>query len=139
AGAGLSAILPQALSWKSVLLLSCIPQAIALALLPMVVRQLPSRLDRAGITTATPGAPLARRANLVPLAFAAGAAVAIAYSSVEQLAIPVRGSREFGLDRAGIAQLFMLMQGCDVVALIPIGLLADRIGAVKVLAGITLA
>jgi MFS family permease len=50
----------------------------------------------------------------------------------------VRGSREFGLDRAGIAGIFMLMQVCDIAALLPTGMLADRIGAVRVLAGVTL-
>src|SRR5436309_1357534 len=95
AGAGLAAVLPSALSWKNVLLLSCIPQGLALVLLPMVVRRMPSRGDRAGLTTAAPPASRARSANLVPLAFAAGTVVAIAYSSVEQLVIPVRGSREF--------------------------------------------
>lgn len=137
-GAGLVTILPAALSWKSVLVTSCTLQIGALLLLPAVVAGLPSHGARAPAATTPAATPAARRANLAPLAFAAGAVVAIAYSSVEQLAIPVRGSREFGLDRAGIARLFMLMQACDVLALLPTGLLADRIGAVKVLAGVTL-
>lgn len=139
-GAALVAVLPAALSWKTVLLASCAPQVFAIVLLPLVVRGLPRRAERSvgTATTATISTP-ARGASLVPLAFAAGALVAIAYASVEQLVIPVRGSREFGLDRAGIAQLFMLMQATDIAALIPLGMLADRIGAVKVLAGVTLA
>jgi len=74
----------------------------------------------------------------VPLAFLAGATVAMAYASVEQLVIPVRGSREFGLDRAGIARVFMLMQACDIAALLPLGVLSDRVGAVRVVAGVTI-
>jgi MFS family permease len=138
-GAGLAAVLPRVLSWNTVLLLSCAPQVVALALLPAVIRRLPRRTDRGAAPTSERAAPaVSSGGNLAPLAFAAGAAVAIAYASVEQLVIPVRGSREFGLDRAGIARVFMLMQACDIAALIPIGILADRIGAVRILAGVTL-
>jgi MFS family permease len=138
-GAGLVAVLPRVLSWNTVLLLSCAPQVVALALLPAVIRRLPRRTDRGAAPTSERAAPaVSSGGNLAPLAFAAGAAVAIAYASVEQLVIPVRGSREFGLDRAGIARVFMLMQACDIAALIPIGILADRIGAVRILAGVTL-
>jgi MFS family permease len=140
-GAGLVAVLPRDLPWQSVLLGSCLSQVVALALLPAVIRglarrgaPLPSPVD-----ATRPAPALAhRRTNLAPLAFAAGAAVAIAYASIEQLVIPVRGSREFGLDRAGIAGIFMLMQVCGIAALLPTGMLADRIGAVRVLAGVTL-
>ncbi len=137
-GAGLVSVLPRALTWKAVLLLSCGPQVLALALLPAVIGRLPRRIEPHAAPTAgrTP-ARAPSTASLAPLAFLAGTAVAIAYASVEQLVIPVRGSREFGLDRAGIAGLFMLMMACDIAALIPIGILADRIGAVRVLAGVT--
>jgi len=137
-GAGLVAVLPRALSWKAVLLLSCAPQVLALALLPAMIGRLPRRLEPHAAAAAPRFTATPSTANLAPLAFAAGAAVAIAYASVEQLVIPVRGSREFGLDRGGIARVFMLMQACDIAALIPIGILADRVGAVRVLAGVTL-
>ena len=118
-GAGLVALLPRVLAWKTGLLVSCVSQVIALAVLPAVIARLPRR----GAHATTPGLPRAATAtfgvaNLAPLAFAAGAAVAVAYASVEQLVIPVRGSREFGLDRAGIAQIFMLMLACDRAALV---------------------
>jgi DHA1 family inner membrane transport protein len=136
-GAGLVALLPSALTWKAVFLTACAPQIFALLGLPAVLARLPRRWEaRAASVTASPEP---RTGGLVILAFAAGSAVAIAYSSVEQLVIPVRGSREFGLDRAGIARLFMLMQTCDIAALIPLGLLADRAGSVRVLAGVTFA
>jgi MFS family permease len=153
------ATLPRLLAWKTVLLLACVPQVLAFALLPLVLGRLPRRFSDMDLTahgrqmTAPVQAVTARGrqmtpdltargrqmapAKLAPLAFAAGAAVAVTYASVEQLVIPVRGSREFGLDRAGIARIFMLMQACDIAALMPVGMLADRIGAIRVLAGVT--
>src|SRR5262249_24203589 len=47
--------------------------------------------------------------------------------------IPVRGSREFGLERSGIARLLMLAQLSDTAALLPVGMLADRRGIAPVL------
>jgi MFS family permease len=138
-GAGLVAVLPRTLEWKTVLLLACAPQLLAFALLPLVLVQLPHRFDHHASIAAVARTPASRAGLLVPLAFAAGSTVAIAYASVEQLVIPVRGSREFGLDRAGIARIFMVMQACDIVALLPLGALADRTGSVRVLGGVTLA
>lgn len=139
-GAAMVALLPSDLSWKTVLLIACVPQVVALALLAFVIAALPrAGVARGAPAVATPGPVSGSGGSLVPLAFIAGALVAVAYASVEQLVIPVRGSREFGLDRAGIARLFMLMQACDIVALIPLGLLSDRIGAVRVVAGVAIA
>ena len=134
-GAGLVAILPASLSWKAVFLTACAPQVCALALLPAIVRAVPRRFEQRAVSGTTAASA---RGGPVTLAFAAGAVVAVTYSSVEQLVIPVRGSREFGLDRAGIARLFMLMQACDIAALLPLGVLADRAGSGRVLAGVTL-
>ena len=134
-GAGLVALLPSVLTWKTVFLAACTPQVFGLVALPAVLARLPKRSTAPATSLTRAAAPATSR--LVVLAFAAGGAVAVAYSSVEQLVIPVRGSREFGLDRAGIARLFMLMQACDIVALIPLGMLADRAGSVRVLAGVT--
>jgi MFS family permease len=75
---------------------------------------------------------------LAVLAFAAGSVVAMTYSTVEQFLIPVRGTREFGLDRVGISRLFSIMQVCDIVALLPAGLLADRLGGRRVLSVVLL-
>jgi MFS family permease len=52
---------------------------------------------------------------------------------MEQFVVPLRGSREFGLERAGVARLFMVQQIFDIAALIPTGVLADRQGAARVL------
>ncbi|TMQ26605.1 MAG: MFS transporter [Candidatus Rokuibacteriota bacterium] len=62
----------------------------------------------------------------------------MSYSTVEQFLVPIRGSREFGLDRLGIARLLMLGQAVDIVALLPLGMLADRRGAPPVLGGVLL-
>jgi MFS family permease len=136
-GAGLSALLPTAFAWKAVLLSACAPQLLGFALLPIVLRGLPRHFEATG-TPASAGRS-SSAAGLVFLTFAAGCVTAVAYSSVDQLALPMRGSREFGLDRAGIARLFMVMMACDIAALIPLGVLADRKSPVRVLAGVALA
>src|SRR5205814_81927 len=82
---------------------------------------------------AAEASPRAADRGASALAFAAGGAVALAYATLEQFVIPVRGSREFGLERSGIAHLLMLAQLCDTVALLPVGALADRLGTARVL------
>jgi MFS family permease len=128
-------MLPRGLDWTIVLLVACAPQLLAFALLPAVVPRLPRPVDRQTVTVAV-RAPRTT-GIMVPLAFAAGSAIAITYSSLEQLTIPLRSRREFGLDRTAIARLFMLMQACDIAALIPVGFIADRTGPVRVLAGVS--
>jgi MFS family permease len=147
-GAGLVALLPRAVSWNAALLITCVPVVLTLALLPALLRALP-RAETAGtrpLFARSAGAmaegPAPAIARGLPwlglLAGAAGAAIAISYATVEQFVIPVRGSREFALDRAGIARLLMLGQATDVVALLPLGALADRRGAPPVLGGVLL-
>ena len=50
--------------------------------------------------------------------------------------IPLRGSREFALERSGVARLLMTMQFCDIAALLPLGMLADRLGVDRLLPGV---
>jgi len=57
---------------------------------------------------------------------------------VEQFSIPLRGSRELGLERAGVARLLVVMQVFDIAALLPLGVLADRRGTVPVLVAVLL-
>ena len=71
---------------------------------------------------------------LVILAFAVGGTGALAYGTAASFLVPLRGSREFGFERSGIAQLLMLAQACDIVALLPVGALADARGTPRVLA-----
>jgi len=147
AGAALTAALPQRVSWNVALLLACSPVVVTLALLPALGRALPgadgvgprplfarSAHAPADAPRAGPGAP----PWFGLLAGTAGAAVAICYATVDQFVIPVRGSREFALDRAGIASLLMLGQLVDILAVLPLGALADRRGAPAVLGGVLL-
>ncbi|HXH82460.1 MAG TPA: MFS transporter, partial [Candidatus Tectomicrobia bacterium] len=57
----------------------------------------------------------------------------------EQFVIPLRGSREFGLERAGVARLLSIAQLVDLLALLPVGRLADRWGTRPVLVVVLLA
>ena len=138
-GAFLLGILPAAWPWNRALLVVCGPQIIGLALAPAFVRSLRGR-DEVSVVPATRSTVAHERSSgshaLVALAFAAGAMAAFAYSTVELFLLPLRGSRELGLDRAGVARLFMTAQACDVVALIPAGILADRVGAARMLGGV---
>jgi MFS family permease len=139
-GAGLAAALPADISWRTVLLLACAPQGIALALLPPILEALRPDVAEppAGVgVTAAAGAPGGGR-MLVGLAFVAGALIAITYTSVEQFISPVRGSREFGLERPGLARLLMVIQTADLLALLPLGLVSDRRGPARVLGAIVL-
>ena len=138
-GAGLAVVLPRGLSWSTVLLLACAPQIIAVVLLPPTLAAL--RTGPAGVPPA--GEPSDRftgegSRTVVGAAFVAGALIAITYTSIEQFIIPLRGSREFGLDRSGLARLFMAIQLGDLLALLPVGVLSDRRGPARVLAGIAL-
>ena len=151
AGAGLAAVLPGAVAWNVAFLIACAPALLTLALVPPLLRALPraegngsrplfARSAEASLveSPAPSGATDAARPWLGLLAGAAGAAVAISYATIEQFVIPVRGSREFALDRAGIARLLMVGQAVDILALLPLGALADRRGARPVLGAILL-
>jgi MFS family permease len=148
-GAALLSLLPRAVPWNAALLLACAPMVANLFLLPALRRALPSPASegprpffarsQAAAGAAESADPPARRGGwLAVLAVAAGAAIAVSYSTVEQFAIPLRGSREFGLDRAGIARLLMLAQVVDVATLLPLGALADRRGPPVVLGSVLL-
>jgi MFS family permease len=65
--------------------------------------------------------------------FAVGIVLALAWSAVSQFLLPLRGTREFGLDRSGVSGLLMLGQLVDLVALLPVGRLADGLGRTPVL------
>lgn len=130
--------LPASLPWNVVLIVTCAPQIIGILTLPLALRALP----RDGAVDPAAGAdggvtPRAARASgpsrLVVLAFAAGATIAFTYTSVEQFLLPLRASREFGLGRSGVAALLMTSQLTDLLALLPLGLVADRRGVARVL------
>ncbi len=136
-GVTLVGALPRALAWQTAFVIACSPVLLALVFLRAVLALLPDAggdrpwfaRSAAAVESDVPPGDRATTA----LAFAAGGAVALAYSTLEQFLIPVRGSREFGLERSGIAHLLMLAQLCDTFALLPVGALADRRGTGRVL------
>jgi len=140
-GAGLAAVLPRSLPWSTVLLLACAPQVIGIVLLPAILGALrPDASETGAPAGPTPSESTARSPRgLVGLAFVAGALIAITYTSIEQFIIPLRGSREFGLERPGLARLLMIIQTADLVALLPLGVLSDRLGPARILGWVALA
>ncbi len=143
-GTVLIGALPSSLSWNRALLVTCAPQLLGILTLPALLRAL-SRSDAPGPrplfarqAAAGPDAPGAPITPALVLAFVAGGAIAVAYSTAEQFSIPLRGSRELGLERAGVARLLVVMQVFDIAALLPLGVLADRRGTVPVLVAVLL-
>ena len=134
------AVLPARLSWNVAYLLACTPQVLALVALPWLLAALPpdeTPAARPLFARGSGGAPAPLTARAV-LAVSAGGAVAVAYATLEQFVIPVRSSREFGLARAGVAQLLMTAQLTDILALLPVGVFADRRGPVPVVGAVLL-
>jgi MFS family permease len=137
AGVTTIGLLPRTVPWNHALLIACVPQLAGIALAPFVVRAVrrAETLPSAPPVLAAP--PHARPRPVAPvlvLAFVAGSMVAATYSSIELYFIPLRGSRELGLDRTGVARLLTVVQVADILALLPAGLLADRIGVTRMLA-----
>src|SRR5262249_24946090 len=52
--------------------------------------------------------------------------------------LPLRGSRELGFERTTVARMLMIAQACDIVALLPVGVLADRVGPTRLLGVVVL-
>lgn len=128
-------LLPPSLPWNVALLVTCTPQVVGLLLVPRVLAALPPEPRGSGqpLFARRPAASSAPITPGVVLAFAAGGTIAIAYSTLEQFVIPLRADREFGLSRSGIAGLLMIVQACDIICLLPTGVLADRHGSSRVL------
>jgi MFS family permease len=140
--------LPRDWPWNVTLLVASAPQFVGLALLPSLLRALPIEARSAA------GAPLLSRglsgddgvgsrgsrsvSQLTVLAFVAGALLAVAWSAIGQFILPLRASREFGLERDGVALLLAIPQLVDVLVLLPLGALADRASRARVLAAVLL-
>jgi MFS family permease len=152
-GVMLVGALPAGLGWNVAYLLACAPLGIGLALVPGLLRSLPmvDSAPAASVASDAETTPEIRRDSgsaadgpqwsvspLVVLAFIAGAFVAVSYALLEQFVIALRGSREFGLDRAGIARLLAVAQFCDLLLLLPLGALADRLQPARVLGPVLL-
>ncbi len=136
-GVALVGALPAALSWNVVLMITCAPQLVGLLVLPLALAALSRQRPVSPAEGVSPRRPRPGRGRVSPLlvlAFAAGAGIALTYTTVEQFVLPLRGSREFGLDRAGVAWLLVVTQVTDILALLPVGFLADRRGTGRMLA-----
>lgn len=141
-GLVLVGLLPERWRWNVTLLAATTPALVALPAALVLARYFPARLGTRprAVTDADPvvAAP-PRRSSLPPLVrlmFALGVIMALAWSAVSQFVIPLRGTREFGLDRAGVSGLLSLAQLVDLAVLLPVGWLADRVGRPPVLAGV---
>ena len=82
------------------------------------------------------GAAAPRDERVFWLMLGVGMLMALAWSSVSQFLIPLRGTREFGLGRGGVSILMALAQIVDLIVLLPVGRLADRVGRVPVLGAV---
>src|SRR5262245_61812853 len=134
-GLGLIGLLPSGWSWSTSLLVASSPLLLILAAVPAIRRRFPDGGPARG-TRAAPAAGARRADRMSPTLwtmFAVGIVLALAWSSVSQFLLPLRGTREFGLDRGGVSGLLMLSQFVDLVALLPVGRIADAMGRVPVL------
>jgi MFS family permease len=140
-GLGLVALTPSAWGWKVSLALASTPALIPLLLLPALGRAFPKApgRERAAPPAAGDGIPERREdGGVVALMFGAGIVFALAWSSVNGFVLPIRGTREFGLSRAGISWLLAMAQGIDLAILIPVGRFADRVGRGLILGAVSI-
>ena len=140
-GLTLVGLLPERWPWNLTLLTAAGPVLLSMAGTLVLIRKFRRHLPSAppaAARDATDRVPA--RAVAVPpivrLMFALGVVMALAWSAVSQFVIPLRGTREFGLDRAGISGLLSLAQLVDLIVLLPVGWVADRIGRLPVLTAV---
>ncbi|HKA61352.1 MAG TPA: MFS transporter [Methylomirabilota bacterium] len=141
-GLVLVGLLPERWRWNVSLLVAASPVVLALGATLALTRYFPSRLGSASPTAVVVKSERAIPArsgaipSIVRLMFALGVIMALAWSAVSQFVIPLRGTREFGLERAGISGLLSLAQILDLAVLLPVGWLADRVGRAPVLVAV---
>ena len=130
--------LPATWAWNASFLVAGSPVLVAVLLVPTLRRRFPDRRDAAAAPPA-PAGPGRGTATprIVWAMFGVGIVFALAWSSVSQFLLPVRGTRAFGLDRGGISQLLAISQVVDLLVLLPVGRLADRVGHRRVLSVVT--
>jgi len=140
-GITLVGLLPPAWSWNRSFLVVCGPQLAVLALLPVFWRRFSAVGERARLDPAAPpgAAAAVKTPPIVAGMFVVGGVIALAWSSVSQFLIPLRGTREFGLDRVGNSWMLAIPQVVDLAVLLPVGYLADRLGRRAVLGAVCLA
>jgi MFS family permease len=136
-GLGTVGLLPASWGWPLSLAVTSAPLLASLALAPWLRRRFPDEPRRRDPSTAAdrPGAP-APISPIVWMMFGVGAIMGLGWSAVSQFLIPLRGAREFGLDRGGVSGLLALSQLVDLIVLLPVGWLADRVGRMPVLGGV---
>ena len=134
------ALLPTGWGWPVSLIVASLPLLAPLVLAPRLCRRFPDQRRRSAApsTVALRASRSVAAEPIVWLMFAIGAIMALSWSSVSQFLIPLRGTREFGLDRGGVSGLLALAQVLDLAALLPVGWLADRVGGALML-GVVLA
>jgi len=141
-GLALVGALPERWAWNRTLLAAAGPVVVSLAATLVLTRMLPGPPGAAPVHPGAGGAagerppPAAALPPIVRLMFALGVVMALAWSAVSQFVIPLRATREFGLERAGISGLLSVAQLVDLVVLLPVGWLADRVGRLPVLTAV---
>ena len=135
--------LPATWAWNASFAVTASPLLAVVLLLPAMRRHF-GHVALDAPAAAAPTATLAvRRAEARPVPpivvamFVVGILLALTWSSVSQFLLPLRGTREFGLSRGGLAWLFAVAQVVDLLALLPVGRCADRLGRVVVLGVVT--
>jgi MFS family permease len=130
-------LLPAGWAWPVSLLTASAPVLVPLAIAPVLRRRFAVHPEHVGAASVTGAAAPVRTAPIVWLMFSVGALMALAWSSVSQFLVPLRGARAFGLDRGGVSSLLAMSQIVDLAVLLPVGWLADRMGRMLVLGGLT--
>jgi MFS family permease len=138
-GLALMGILPAHWPWNLSLPVAAAPLLIG----PVLGRALLRRFPPAPPPVSPPrgaegaaGLAVPRDERVFWLMLGVGMLMALAWSSVSQFLIPLRGTREFGLGRGGVSILMALAQIVDLIVLLPVGRLADRVGRVPVLGAV---
>ena len=119
-GLAVVGLLPERWAWNVTLLAAATPVLVAARGHARAGRYFPARLGAAPPAPARGRAPRPARGRWrcrrsCALMFALGVIMALAWSAVSQFVIPLRGTREFGLDRAGISGLLSLAQLVDLL------------------------
>ncbi len=131
-GLGTVALIPAAWGWKLSLLIGSAPVVIPLLLTRAMRRAFPSApifervvapAERSIAARQRPGSK-----SVIALMFGVGIIFALGWSGVSQFVVPIRGARDFGLSRTGISWLLAAAQSLDLLVLLPVGRLADRVG-----------
>jgi MFS family permease len=135
-GLGTVALMPTGSGWPLSLVTAATPLLASLAIVPAMRRRFAAPPRRPEVVAVPTARSTVRTAPIIWLMFAVGAIMALGWSSASQFLIPLRGAREFALDRGGVSGLLALAQLVDLVVLLPVGWLAARGGPLPVLGGV---